>query len=445
MSSTSRAHGRELFVHAWTFDDPLSRAGDGLGPEFNGSSCGGCHNQGGLGGAGGAHGNTQIIDSVMVPREGNRDAAFAAARARLSADNDKKRTLIDQSFDTSATGPLGADLQSLTELLDLARPQVQDCLATLKITGPEKKFGFMRFSLQMTVSGAGVAHGVTSKVVKDKQQLACLEKALGAAKLPEASAPSRVTWGLHARETTGAIGSSGMRNPTALFGSGLVDAIDAAVIERAARPVDGFPEITGTVPRTASGAVGRFGWKGDVDTLAAFVTQACALEVGLEVPGRHQGGPTANAGLDLNASDVSSLTQFVRNLDKPRRANSKQAERGEKLFARVGCTACHVEQLGGVDGIYSDLVLHDMGASLADGGGYGGGIVAANDREWRTPPLWGVRDSGPWMHDGRSQSLLDAVQQHGGEAARVRSSFAALRDDEQRAVVSFLESLQAPL
>ena len=46
------AEGRELFIHEWTPDDPLSGDGDGLGPVFNANSCVACHSQGGAGGAG---------------------------------------------------------------------------------------------------------------------------------------------------------------------------------------------------------------------------------------------------------------------------------------------------------------------------------------------------------------------------------------------------------
>lgn len=63
------AHGKSLFQHSWTKRDPLSRGGDGLGPNFNGSSCTGCHNQGGIGGAGGSHGNTFIFGGVMIPKQ----------------------------------------------------------------------------------------------------------------------------------------------------------------------------------------------------------------------------------------------------------------------------------------------------------------------------------------------------------------------------------------
>ena len=39
----------------------------------------------------------------------------------------------------------------------------------------------------------------------------------------------------------------------------------------------------------------------------------------------------------------------------------------------------------------------------------GGGTGTASAREWRTPPLWGLRDSGPYMHDGAMATLLSAV------------------------------------
>src|SRR6187401_337187 len=39
---------------------------------------------------------------------------------------------------------------------------------------------------------------------------------------------------------------------------------------------------------------------------------------------------------------------------------------GRKLFSSVGCAACHIEKVDTIEGIYSDLLLHDMGPALAD-------------------------------------------------------------------------------
>src|SRR6185312_8422808 len=43
--------------------------------------------------------------------------------------------------------------------------------------------------------------------------------------------------------------------------------------------------------------------------------------------------------------------------------------------------------------------------------------------EWRTPPLWGFRDSGPYLHDGRADTIDQAIALHGGEAANVAQKF----------------------
>ncbi|NIR34659.1 MAG: putative sulfate exporter family transporter, partial [Actinobacteria bacterium] len=57
---------------------------------------------------------------------------------------------------------------------------------------------------------------------------------------------------------------------------------------------------------------------------------------------------------------------------------------------------CHIPELPGADGpvpLYSDLLLHDMGvAGIPEG--------AASRSELRTPPLWGLRASAPYLHDG---------------------------------------------
>lgn len=124
--------------------------------------------------------------------------------------------------------------------------------------------------------------------------------------------------------------------------------------------------------------------------------------------------------------------------------------------------------MGAVQGIFSDLLLHDMGPALEDPApaiaerakvgratmvsGYGGGgsfdvfadVPSPIQREWRTPPLWGVRDSAPYLHDGRAKTLEDAVVAHGGEAALSAKRFAELDESARSHVVMFLRSLAAP-
>ena len=100
-------------------------------------------------------------------------------------------------------------------------------------------------------------------------------------------------------------------------------------------------------------------------------------------------------------------------------------------------------------GIYSDLLLHDMGQSLSDTGstyGIDGPDTpeSPKSREWRTPPLWGYRDSGPYLHDGRAQNLEEAVAFHSGQAQNATQRFFSRSHRERAQVEAFLKSLVAP-
>ena len=104
------------------------------------------------------------------------------------------------------------------------------------------------------------------------------------------------------------------------------------------------------------------------------------------------------------------------------------------------------------------MLLHDMGVELESSTGYYGSILpptVRNDKfdaseqptpgEWRTAPLWGVADSAPYLHDGRAETLEEAIQLHGGEASDVTARFQASPIEEREAIIAFLKSLRAPL
>ena len=123
---------------------------------------------------------------------------------------------------------------------------------------------------------------------------------------------------------------------------------------------------------------------------------------------------------------------------------------GRRLFDEVGCVTCHVASLGDVRGMYSDLLLHNMGQRMSDSAGsYGANPSdspgAATAREWRTPPLWGYRDSGPYMHDGRALDLEEAVALHDGQGRTSAHRFFELSPKERAQVEAFLKSLVAPV
>ena len=68
----------------------------------------------------------------------------------------------------------------------------------------------------------------------------------------------------------------------------------------------------------------------------------------------------------------------------------------------------------------------------------------ASRQEWRTPPLWGVRDSGPYLHDGRAETLEQAIALHGGEGRHTALRYFALSPGGRATVIAFLKSLIAP-
>jgi len=60
--------------------------------------------------------------------------------------------------------------------------------------------------------------------------------------------------------------------------------------------------------------------------------------------------------------------------------------------------------------------------------------------EFLTPPLWGIGETGPYMHDGRAITLREAIGEHcgDGEGNDACVAFDALDPVAQDAVLSFL-------
>jgi CxxC motif-containing protein (DUF1111 family) len=260
------------------------------------------------------------------------------------------------------------------------------------------------------------------------------------------------------------------RSTPALFGAGRIDSIpDKALLAAEARTFPAFPEIKGRTSRLRGGRLGKFGWKGQTASLDVFVMAACANELGLEVFGHHQPSLLSakefdpkKISLDLSDVDCARLIRFVANLPAPVVLPVGDASRGMAVFEAIGCATCHAPSLGGVHGLYSDLLLHDLGDRFRSfGGGYGGAtseVVEKSPRskeagassgdarptEWRTTPLWGVADSAPYLHDGRAPTLHEAILLHGGEAEPTSKRYASLAPGDRQALLTFLLSQVAP-
>lgn len=100
--------------------------------------------------------------------------------------------------------------------------------------------------------------------------------------------------------------------------------------------------------------------------------------------------------------------------------------------------------------LFSDLRRHRMGDNLADTQPQGSDVanICIPNPLFLTRPLWGVADTGPWLHDGRATTLKDAILQHAGnnsEANDVIKAFHALSVGDQQAVVDFLLTMQLPI
>jgi CxxC motif-containing protein (DUF1111 family) len=169
----------------------------------------------------------------------------------------------------------------------------------------------------------------------------------------------------------------------------------------------------------------------------------------------------------MDEAECNALTDYVRNLHAPVAIEpaddqeSAQLKSGEETFRSIGCGQCHLPKLGGIEGIYSDLLLHDMGSQVGDASDYAVFVVdppkaeGAQDpdrsdafgpsiQEWRTPPLWGLRDSGPYLHDGRAATIDHAVALHAGQGASSARRYVELSPRRKRNLAKFLTSLAAP-
>ena len=249
------------------------------------------------------------------------------------------------------------------------------------------------------------------------------------------------------------------RSTPDVFGFGLLDAVPDSVILSYADPDDrNHDGISGRPNRFFDGRLGRFGRKALVPTLREFNDGALQVEIGITNPSVPVEGTVAGdslpAGTDpapdpeIGARGLELADAFVRLLAPPAPLKqSREARRGRDVFARVGCTACHVPTLRTGDNpipalrhrevaAYTDLLLHDMGPELAD-------ICfgLATPSEFRTEPLMGMRLVTHFLHDGRAKTPEEAIELHAGEGSRARDLFRALPVADRAALVAFLKTL----
>jgi CxxC motif-containing protein (DUF1111 family) len=404
--------GNSFFRNPWVIAPATTTARDGLGPLFNTNACQNCHIKDG-------RGHPPAPDALSA----------ASMLVRLSLPAGSEHAAIIERLGVLAEPTYGGQLQ------DMANPG----------TAPEGKVR-VNYSLDKVRFADG------SEVELRQPTLEISQLGYGP---------------LHADTQFSA------RIAPPMIGLGLLEAIPEAAILANADPDDSDGDgISGRANRVwddalAQTVLGRFGWKAGQPTLNQQNAHAFAGDMGLTsslvaaddcTPGQSDCRSANNGGEpEVSDSILASVLFYSRNLGVPARRDVDAPEvlAGKGLFHQAGCQRCHTPQFTTASDAaepelanqpirpYSDLLLHDMGAGLADNRAE----FLASGREWRTPPLWGigltdtVNGHTQFLHDGRARNLLEAIAWHGGEAEAAKQQVLTFSAKQRAALLAFLNSL----
>jgi CxxC motif-containing protein (DUF1111 family) len=280
-----------------------------------------------------------------------------------------------------------------------------------------------------------------------------------------------------------------LRAALPMIGTGLLEAVpEADILARASTTPDadgvkGLPNFVFD-PETGAVRLGRFGWKASKATLRQQAASALLLDMAVTSPVYPNlacntdpaGCASAPAQKGILESDLQSISNYLSLVGVPaqrsiasgfpkgvapldeHRVDPVQVSAGAKVFQGMRCAACHTVAMKTGPGHlfaelrnqtihpYTDLLLHDMGADLADKFVEG----QAKGSMWRTAPLWGIGYTDKvmgnsanvgYLHDGRARNLTEAILWHGGEADPARQRFQTLSASDRNALLAFLKSL----
>lgn len=243
-----------------------------------------------------------------------------------------------------------------------------------------------------------------------------------------------------AKKTVPAGALTSKRRAPMLFGVGVIDQIAPEEIAKRADPADADGDGVRGKANSRSGQLARWGLKAHDLTLHRVIVGSLYEDLGLTCQEFEPMRADADAVPDPEAgAEVIRLYEaYIGNLAQPPRgAVSEEAAKGEKVFEKAGCAACHVRDLGPAKGIYSDLLLHDLGPDNGDG--LSDALAKGND--WRTAPLWGLRYRQAMHHDHRAKTFAESIGLHKGEGDRSRQAVLGLTETERVQLYRFLASL----
>jgi CxxC motif-containing protein (DUF1111 family) len=414
--------GQAFFERLWVTAPSSTQASDGLGPLYNARACIRCHKNNGRG---------------ITPSSPEERAVSLFLQLSTPPSNDQEQALLDNYRLKSIPDPVyGIQLQNFSTATIEAEGMLLVEYEEVPATFEDGRVVYLR---KPTYSIKNPAYGPPHEQLMMSPRLA-----------PQ------------------------------MIGLGLLEAISDEDLLTLADPDDEDRDgISGKPNRVWSRAknevaIGRFGWKAGNATVDEQSQSAFFHDIGISTP-LYPGGagectsrqekclaaPTGDSPQYSNLEAPEQVTEvialFARNIAVPARRKPDHPEvlAGEKLFKQAGCPACHqpsfttrpdfkdAELAGQTIWPYTDLLLHDMGSGLADHRPEG----AANGREWRTPPLWGiglteiVTGQTNYLHDGRARSIIEAILWHGGEAEEQKRAVLRMNEEQVNQLIHFVESL----
>ena len=398
---------------------------EGLGPRFNSNSCGSCHSQPAIGGTSPSS-NPQFVLAALMNNA--------------------------QPFFVTANGPV----------------------REARFKRVVQSGGFFR---------GGGEGGAPDGGVHDLYTITGVANTITAAG-PDRTTPQTCTLTQPDFAQAQSTNNLSLRIPTPVFGGGLVESISDATIlashaasaaDRQAFRIRGRPNRNGN-----DGTITKFGWKAQNATLLLFSGEAYSVEMGVsnEIFSVERANPgetlpagclfnpipedATGAGDNTGLSDIQQFATFMELLAPPAPVASftnaagtmvspASIANGLAVFTnRARCALCHTPSLTAspsnfVAGttqvnLFSDLMVHNMGETLADGISQG----LAGPNEFRTAPLWGLGQRIFFLHDGRTSDLVQAIHLHGGSESEARVSveqFYGMSATDKQDLLNFLRSL----
>ena len=248
-----------------------------------------------------------------------------------------------------------------------------------------------------------------------------------------------------------------------------------------------------------------FSQKGVFASLRQFTVNAGNIHLGLEASERWGKRWTGTDDFDgdgvpdeLSPGDISALVAFQATLPAPGRmvpddpAWRDAAAQGEKLFAAMGCAACHKPYLPLNSLTFADPAPYDTAGTLRPGEvakpiSYDLGMLdwaktlPRNDKGqilvplfgdlkrhhisdaevsrlgnellaqrfverdvFITAELWGVGSTAPYGHRNDITTLDGVIRAHGGEGREARQNYIDASDADRSALIAFLKTLVIP-